>query len=150
MECIAAIACMEAALPSSCFTRPIPYTRLPKEAFLLLISRNAFNTCIPPCPQAFNNAFLSIGMDCVTWTPPIYNDLLGCCDGTGEGLITAYYTTGGCPLINHGWVLPTIPRVCATSGGASPTHGARAVPPAPCHVHTYTYTHTHTHARAID
>lgn len=48
---------------------------------------------------AFNNAFLSIGMDCVTWTPPIYNDLLGCCDGTGEGLITAYYTTVGWPVM---------------------------------------------------
>ncbi|GIL94884.1 hypothetical protein Vretimale_970 [Volvox reticuliferus] len=48
---------------------------------------------------AFNNAFHSIGMDCVQWGPAIYNDLLGCSDGTGEGLITAYYTTVGWPVM---------------------------------------------------
>ncbi|EFJ52558.1 hypothetical protein VOLCADRAFT_86777 [Volvox carteri f. nagariensis] len=48
---------------------------------------------------AFNNAFHSIGMDCVQWAPAVYNDLLGCSDGTGEGLITAYYTTVGWPVM---------------------------------------------------
>ncbi len=85
-----------------------------------------------PCPQAFNNAFLSIGMDCVTWTPPIYNDLLGCCDGTGEGLITAYYTTGGChhrrgraPQVAQGRASsrPATPRVrCHHRGGGGGGH----------------------------
>eukprot|EP00198_Chlamydomonas_reinhardtii_P006175 XP_001695511.1 predicted protein [Chlamydomonas reinhardtii] len=48
---------------------------------------------------AFNRAFHSIGMDCVSWTPPVYNDLLGISDGTGEGLVTAYYTTVGWPMM---------------------------------------------------
>ncbi|KAG2430079.1 hypothetical protein HXX76_010178 [Chlamydomonas incerta] len=48
---------------------------------------------------AFNRAFHSIGMDCVSWTPPIYNDLLGISDGTGEGLVTAYYSTVGWPMM---------------------------------------------------
>ncbi|GLI60984.1 hypothetical protein VaNZ11_003241 [Volvox africanus] len=48
---------------------------------------------------AFNKAFHSIGMDCVQWGPAVYNDLLGCSDGTGEGLITAYYTTVGWPVM---------------------------------------------------
>lgn len=54
----------------------------------------------PPAPtpspaQAFNAAFHSIGMDCVQWSAQVYNDLLGFSDGTGEGLITTYYSTGG-------------------------------------------------------
>ncbi|KXZ46741.1 hypothetical protein GPECTOR_41g706 [Gonium pectorale] len=48
---------------------------------------------------AFNAAFASIGMDCVQWSPPVYADLLGRSDGTGEGLVRAYYTTVGWPMM---------------------------------------------------
>ncbi|KAG2497431.1 hypothetical protein HYH03_004586 [Edaphochlamys debaryana] len=48
---------------------------------------------------AFNAAFQSIGMDCVSWSGPVYNDLLGASDGTGEGLVAAYYQTVGWPVM---------------------------------------------------
>lgn len=40
---------------------------------------------------AFNRAFEELGYSCVTWLPMIYNDLLRLGDGTGPGLIKAYY-----------------------------------------------------------
>ncbi|GFR47046.1 hypothetical protein Agub_g8731 [Astrephomene gubernaculifera] len=49
--------------------------------------------------EAFNAAFQSIGMDCVNWSPVVYHDLLGCSDGSGEGLVRAYFGTVGWPLM---------------------------------------------------
>ncbi|MEW5310238.1 MAG: hypothetical protein WDW38_002055 [Sanguina aurantia] len=37
-------------------------------------------------------------MDCVQWTPVVYNDLLCSGDGTGRGLVMAYFNTVGWPL----------------------------------------------------
>lgn len=46
---------------------------------------------------AFNRAFHELGMDCANWTPAIYHDLLSKGDGTGEGLVRAYYNCVGWP-----------------------------------------------------
>eukprot|EP00878_Enallax_costatus_P006445 GHUV01006757.1.p1 GENE.GHUV01006757.1~~GHUV01006757.1.p1 ORF type:complete len:352 (+),score=73.34 GHUV01006757.1:1317-2372(+) len=46
---------------------------------------------------AFNRAFHDLGFDCANWTPAIYHDLLAKGDGTGEGLVAAYYVIVGWP-----------------------------------------------------
>ncbi|WIA15531.1 hypothetical protein OEZ85_002165 [Tetradesmus obliquus] len=46
---------------------------------------------------AFNRAFHELGYDCASWTPAIYHDLMSKGDGTGEGLVAAYYATVGWP-----------------------------------------------------
>lgn len=42
-------------------------------------------------------AFHELGYDCTTWSPHVYHDLLGQGDGTGEGLVAAYFNTVGWP-----------------------------------------------------
>ncbi len=46
-----------------------------------------------PCFQAFNRAFKELGLECTCWSAHVYNDLLSQGDGTGEGLVTAYFST---------------------------------------------------------
>ncbi len=40
-----------------------------------------------------------IGYDCVQWSVPIYADLLRWGDGTGQGLIKAYFSRLGWPTM---------------------------------------------------
>lgn len=54
---------------------------------------------------AFNRAFSELGYDCATWTPAIYHDLLRAADGTGEGMLKAYFDMVGWPQF-----LPTSER----------------------------------------
>ncbi|GLC38203.1 hypothetical protein PLESTB_001088200 [Pleodorina starrii] len=91
-----------------CGQSPVPASRLvsaslPSESsaagLLLEVDGAVMDIHLDGHRVAFNAAFHSIGMDCVQWSPPVYNDLLGCSDGTGEGLITAYYTTVGWPMM---------------------------------------------------
>lgn len=37
---------------------------------------------------------LLFSQDCVQWSPVVYNDLLCSGDGTGRGLVMAYFNTG--------------------------------------------------------
>ncbi|KAI8469587.1 MAG: hypothetical protein J3K34DRAFT_423281 [Monoraphidium minutum] len=48
--------------------------------------------------EAFNRAFKDLGLDCANWSAPLYNDLMSHSDGTGEGLVSAYYSRIGWPL----------------------------------------------------
>ena len=46
----------------------------------------------PAAPQ-------EVGYDCVQWTPAIYDDLLRWGDGTGQGLIKAWFSRMGWPMM---------------------------------------------------
>ncbi|KAL4437025.1 hypothetical protein ABPG75_004164 [Micractinium tetrahymenae] len=48
---------------------------------------------------AFNRAFSEIGHDCTNWTPAVFYDLMRLGDGTGEGVIAAYYQIRGWPMM---------------------------------------------------
>lgn len=49
--------------------------------------------------MAFNRAFTEIGHDCTNWTPAVFYDLMRLGDGTGEGVIAAYYQIRGWPMM---------------------------------------------------
>lgn len=49
--------------------------------------------------MAFNRAFSEIGHDCTNWTPAVFYDLMRLGDGTGEGVIAAYYSIRGWPVM---------------------------------------------------
>jgi hypothetical protein len=49
--------------------------------------------------KAFNAAFEEVGHTCVNWVPSVYADLLRFGDGTGPGLIKAYYGLMGWPMM---------------------------------------------------
>jgi hypothetical protein len=44
-----------------------------------------------------SSAFKNQGVDCSNWTAPVYNDLMSQGDGTGEGLVRAYFSRVGWP-----------------------------------------------------
>ncbi|KAI7835411.1 hypothetical protein COHA_010685 [Chlorella ohadii] len=48
---------------------------------------------------AFNRAFAEIGHDCTNWSPAVFYDLMRLGDGTGEGVIAAYYNIRGWPMM---------------------------------------------------
>lgn len=48
---------------------------------------------------AFNRAFIELGYECAQWSPAVYWDLLQRGDGTGPGLVTAYYMMMGWPML---------------------------------------------------
>jgi hypothetical protein len=44
-----------------------------------------------------HRAFKELGFACTNWSAPVYNDLLSSGDGTGEGLVRAYFSRVGWP-----------------------------------------------------
>lgn len=48
---------------------------------------------------AFNRAFVELGHDCTNWTPAVFYDLMRLGDGSGEGVIAAYYGIRGWPMM---------------------------------------------------
>jgi hypothetical protein len=67
---------------------------------LMLLLSHSLNSCtrlllllLLFLPQSFKD----LGVDCSKWTAPIYNDLMSQGDGTGEGLVRAYFSRVGWP-----------------------------------------------------
>lgn len=57
-------------------------------------------------------AFQELGFECTSWTVQVYNDLLAQGNGTGEGLVAAYFNTVG---IKHRCQSVHAPAVCVTT-----------------------------------
>lgn len=62
----------------------------------------------------------------------MYNDLLGISDGTGEGLVTAYYTTGGRVACGAWRLASGLEREAWGMAWVSPLRLARRRTPALC------------------
>lgn len=71
------------------------YTGYPSESLPLCLHVSKKYAKSLPC----NHLPQEVGYDCIQWNPVIYDDLLRWGDGTGPGLIKAYFSKLGWPTM---------------------------------------------------
>lgn len=71
----------------------------PSSALLIECDGVAIDAAVDAHRVAFNRSFAELGMDCTSWTPALYSDLVRTGDGTGEGLVAVYFNTVGWPTM---------------------------------------------------